>query len=190
MTIIGLGNPGSEYRNTRHNAGMMFLAQWAQQHRKRFRRTADHRVCRIPFDGQELLLVKPIAWMNQSGVVVARLVKKYGEPFIIVSDDTALPLGKLRLRSRGSDGGHKGLRSIIEDLRTEDFMRLRIGIGPPHGDPVQYVLSRFSGQESDLLKTIFTAGIRGVEITIREGFPAGQNFLNGINLTEKKNDIS
>jgi PTH1 family peptidyl-tRNA hydrolase len=186
MIIFGLGNPGLQYRNTKHNVGHIFLNLLARHFHRRFIRRNDHYTCFLSVRGSALTLVKPVSWMNQSGAVTARLAAKYMQEILVVVDDIALPLGRIRLRTRGSDGGHKGLRSVAEHLKTDDFARLRIGIGTPDRDPAEYVLSRFSRAEMVLVRKTIEAGIKGIEIAVKDGFEKAQNYINGIDLTEKE----
>ncbi len=185
MILFGLGNPGLQYRNTRHNVGHIFLNLLAKHFHKRFIRRSDHYICLLNIRGSVLTLIKPISWMNQSGVVTAKLTAKHKQEILVVVDDIALPLGRMRLRTRGSDGGHKGLRSIAEHLKTDDFARLRIGVGEPEIDPADYVLSRFSRAEMSLVKKTIDESIKGIEIAVKDGFEKAQNYINAVNLTDK-----
>jgi PTH1 family peptidyl-tRNA hydrolase len=182
MIIFGLGNPGLQYRNTRHNVGHIFLNLLAKHFHKRFIRRNDHYACSLNVKGSALTLIKPISWMNLSGVVIVKLTTKYKDEILVVVDDIALPLGRMRLRARGSDGGHKGLRSIAEHLKTDDFARLRIGVGEPDIDPADYVLSRFSRAEMSLVKKVIDESIKGIEIAVKDGFEKAQNYINGIKI--------
>ncbi|HVG38823.1 MAG TPA: aminoacyl-tRNA hydrolase, partial [Pyrinomonadaceae bacterium] len=136
--IVGLGNPGSEYEWTRHNLGFMLIGRLARAAGAGEPKRSECRalVGRAEIEGRDVELVKPQTYMNLSGESVACLVKKRELPvanaLIVISDDLALPFGRLRLRTRGSSGGQKGLGSIIQALRTDEFIRLRIGIQPEH----------------------------------------------------------
>ena len=180
MIFFGLGNPGREYRATRHNAGYLFLERLAKQHNRRFSTKQGYKKARVIIAQKEILLIKPQCWMNQSGSIVARIVHECDTDFIVVVDDINLPLGRIRLRPRGSDGGHKGLRSIIEALGYDDFPRLRLGVGCPQEDAVSYVLTSFTKDERRCLDKVITLGLRGVEILMRESLASAQNFINGI----------
>jgi PTH1 family peptidyl-tRNA hydrolase len=120
--------------------------------------------------------------MNQSGVAVAHILGLYERPFLVVVDDVNLPLGRVRLRSKGRDGGHLGLRSITGNLGTENFPRLRIGVGRAGEDVAAYVLDSFTRQEKRLLNKIIDEGIRGVKMFIKEDFARAQNYINSINI--------
>ena len=134
---------------------------------------------------KEVHLIKPRVWMNQSGVAVASILDLYEKPFLVVVDDVNLPLGRMRLRSKGSDGGHLGLRSIIECLETACFPRLRIGIGRANEDVASYVLDAFSRQEKQLLERVIDEGIKGIKIMIRKDFVKAQNHINAVDFTTK-----
>jgi PTH1 family peptidyl-tRNA hydrolase len=156
--IIGLGNPGEEYSGTRHNVGFWVVSLLARRHNLRLNRHRyNARYGQGTLHGVPVLLAQPMTYMNRSGEAVRALLKAYRlspQQMLIVYDDLALPLGTLRLRPRGSSGGHNGVRSIIEAIGTEEFPRLRIGIGtPPEGiDPADYVLSPFEESEKSLMR--------------------------------------
>src|SRR5215212_5836986 len=146
--IVGLGNPGKDYERSRHNAGFLVLDRLAEKHAIRFnQKRANSVVARSRLDGVELVLAKPQTYMNLSGKAVQGLLMAHGlKPanLLVVYDDFDLPLGVLRLRERGSPGTHNGMRSIVSYLRTEEFPRLRLGIGSTDGIAARdYVLSGF-----------------------------------------------
>lgn len=161
QAIIGLGNPGPEYRDTRHNVGQRVVDGLARTLHGRFAREGGHLVARVRWRGEVVSLVKPQCFMNVSGPAVARLSPKLGlgpPDVIIVFDDLDLPLGKVRIRMKGSAGGHNGVRSLIEALGTSEFRRVKVGIGRPGRpgegrDPVvDHVLSPFYRDELDLVE--------------------------------------
>ena len=177
MLIVGLGNPGAEYEWTRHNLGFMLVERLAREAGREIKRAECRAlVGRAEIEGRTVELVKPQTYMNLSGESVACLVRKRegfqaARDLIVVSDDLALPFGAIRLRPRGSSGGQKGLKSIIAALRTEEFMRLRIGIQPEHpvGDVARYVLEKFpSGQRADVEK-ILDRSVDALRAVIRDG---------------------
>ncbi|MBN2120745.1 MAG: aminoacyl-tRNA hydrolase [Candidatus Omnitrophica bacterium] len=153
--IIGLGNPGTRYRNTRHNIGFMTLDGLAKMLKARF-----YKNIYLKADiakKEDLILVKPHTFMNLSGFTVRKTIDKFRlelSDFLVICDDLNLPLGKLRLRKSGSSGGHKGLSSIIESLQAEHFARLRIGIDRPPSeiDSSSFVLSKFLKEEQPCIK--------------------------------------
>lgn len=118
--------------------------------------------------------------MNVSGSAIAAMLDSEDRDILIVLDDINLPLGRMRLRPRGSDGGHLGLRSIIGALGTDDFPRLRIGVGQPSVDAAEYVLGRFSVDEKKVLKTVIDHGIKGIRMLVRDGLEKAQNYINSI----------
>ena len=182
--IIGLGNPGAKYHNTRHNLGFACVDQIA----KRWgispgERRAKAVVSRGQRAGQELVLAKPRTFMNGSGEGVSYLLDRFAvnlEDVLVIYDDMQLPLGRLRIRPSGSDGGHKGVRSIINSLRTEDFPRVRLGIGypPDREDPVDYVLGRFSKEDSIVVDRAVETVIDVAECWLEEGIDETMNRFN------------
>ncbi len=180
MIIFGLGNPGLKYRLTRHNAGHIFIDRFAKSRKKRYSRKDRYSIARCRLRGKEFLLIKPKCWMNECGFTIAMILSEVSREFLVVLDDIYLPLGRIRLRSKGSDGGHLGLRSIISALGRSDFPRLRIGIGSPEVDAVDYVLEKFNDDESRVLNEVLKHGIRGIGILAGEGFVKAQNYINSI----------
>ncbi len=157
--IVGLGNPGAAYERTRHNVGFDVLDEVCRRQQLRFRpRNGEYLFCESDVRGVRVLFVKPLTFMNNSGEAVADALQRFealkGETLIVV-DDFALPLGTLRIRTKGSDGGHNGLRSIIYTLQSDEFPRLRCGIGvatmPPKKNIAGFVLSPFADDERDVV---------------------------------------
>ena len=182
--IAGLGNPGAEYQQTPHNLGFMAVDLLAREcglelaHREAQALTASARL-----EGLEVLLAKPQTYMNLSGMAVARLLEKYGlevSDLIVLVDDAALPLGSLRIRLRGSAGGHNGLKSIIGALNSNEFVRVRMGVGPeePIGDMVSYVLGRFHRSDRETVSEMLGQACEAVHVILREG---SQNAMNRFN---------
>jgi PTH1 family peptidyl-tRNA hydrolase len=120
--------------------------------------------------------------MNQCGSTLYNILGEEKSKFMVVVDDINLPLGKIRLRSKGSDGGHLGLRSIIDTLQTDNFPRLRIGIGQPQTDAADYVLSRFNAAERRILIKVMSEGVKGIRMLVSEGFMKAQNYINSIHI--------
>jgi PTH1 family peptidyl-tRNA hydrolase len=185
MIIFGLGNPGLRYRATRHNAGAVFLKAFAKQKNVRFRKYQGFRTAKLKIAGYNITLVKLQCFMNNSGGAVAYVLGKKPDDFLIILDDINLPLGKLRLRKSGSDGGHLGLRSIVNTMDSSSFPRLRIGVGRSGEDVARYVLSPFSRAERKLLRRVIDEGIKGMETMFRDGFAKAQNDINAIDLEIK-----
>ena len=130
----------------------------------------------------QVILIKTKCWMNQCGYIIRDILGEKKCDFMIVLDDINLPLGKIRLRSKGSDGGHLGLRSIIDMLETSNFPRLRIGIGRPQMDAADYVLKRFNAAEHRILSKVMGESIRGLRILISDGFVKAQNYINAVHI--------
>src|SRR5215467_12509130 len=155
--IVGLGNPGADYELTRHNLGFMLVDRLAAEADAKVRRNECRSLVGATLiENERTVLAKPQTFMNVSGEAVSCLTKKYelsADSLIVISDDLALPFGTIRLRQRGSAGGHNGLKSIIASLGTNEFMRLRIGIQPEHplSDSKKFVLSEFSRAEKRAL---------------------------------------
>jgi peptidyl-tRNA hydrolase, PTH1 family len=187
--VVGLGNPGSQYAGTRHNVGWLVLdrlaerAGWSGRGRQRDSST----VLQGRHRGLDLTLVKPLTWMNESGLAVRKVLAREHAPLgdvLIVADDFALPFGKLRFRESGSHGGHNGLRSIVEELGTEKFSRLRVGIGDPVRNARDHVLSRFEPDEVQRLDELLDAATDAVEAWARDGTSKAANRFNTFQLRE------
>ncbi|UCD05258.1 MAG: aminoacyl-tRNA hydrolase [candidate division WOR-3 bacterium] len=184
MIIFGLGNPGLKYRRTRHNAGYLFLEELARASKKRFTNRQLYRQATLRIGKKHVRLIKPNCWMNQCGIVIHGMLQGEKQDFFVVLDDVNLPLGRMRLRGGGSDGGHLGLRSIIESLQTCDFPRLRIGIGQPSIDTEEYVLKRFTSEEMRILNRVMIHGMRGIRVLFKQGFVKAQNYINSFNIED------
>jgi len=188
--IVGLGNPGKTYARNRHNVGFQCLNYFARLHSIRFdRRQCQARVGMGEVGAEKLLLAKPGTFVNLSGKSVACLVHKYDIPLgdlFVIYDDLDLPLGKIRLRQSGSSGGHKGMSSIISALGSEDFPRIRVGIGRPQmeeqsiseGAVVNYVLSDFSPQETATIKPVIARVAEAIDCFLTQGLTAAMNKFN------------
>ena len=183
--VVGLGNPGSEYDGTRHNVGFMVIDRLlAAFPAGRFeeKHVAESRVFTGNFRGRSLILQKPLTFMNLSGNAVAPLARKLGiapEAILVISDDLDLPLGRLRLRAGGADGGHNGLKSIIAELGSASFKRLRVGIGRPKpGETVDYVLSKFEGGDAETVEAVLAASADAVRAVLTGGMSRAMNKFN------------
>ena len=184
--VVGLGNPGEKYENTRHNVGFLTVDELAERARVPVQKLKHRALTNtLEVGGVKVLLMKPVTYMNLSGEAVgeaARFYKIPPERVLVISDDVSLPLGKLRIRKGGSAGGHNGLKSIIQHLGTDQFPRIKVGVGQkphPDYDMADWVLSKFAGED---LKTI-TEAIRkaadAVECLIQEGPDKAMNRFNG-----------
>lgn len=180
--IIGLGNPGRDYERSRHNLGFHVLDELARRHHGRITdRAARSLTGRIRVHDQELVLAKPQTWMNLSGQAVKALLTKYRVPLertLVVHDDLDLPFGRLRIRTGGSSAGNHGLDSVIESLGTRAFPRVRVGIGRPVGDGVDYVLSPFTDDERARLPQIIGRAADAVEFAVQHGLDRAMTEFN------------
>lgn len=180
--VVGLGNPGRRYRGTRHNVGWEVIDLLARRFGIPVEEEEEEAlVGRGTVAGCAVLLAKPLTYMNQSGRAVQGLVRRYGlapQDLLVVYDDVDLPVGAIRIRPRGSAGGHHGMASIIEALRTQEIPRVRIGIGRPRGDTAEYVLSRFSPDEQPVVAEAVERAADAVETILREGLEAAQGRFN------------
>lgn len=167
--IAGLGNPGGQYAENRHNVGFLLLDSLAEDLKLNFRPKFQGLVAETQISGEKVYLLKPQTFMNLSGRSIRELVQFYKlrpEDILVVYDDMDLPLGRLRLRTSGSAGGHNGIKSMLAELGTEDFWRLKIGIGrPPAGwDSARYVLSAFAKEELPTLDGVLERGIQAASL--------------------------
>ena len=182
--IAGLGNPGPEYADNRHNVGFRCLDRLAERHGLAFRRQQKRaRVASGTVGGRRVLLAQPQTFMNRSGESVARLARFYKvslDQLLVVYDDLDLPPGTIRLRPSGGSGGHRGVRSIIHRLGRQDFPRLRIGIGRPPGrmDPADYVLQDVSGDEAILFDRVLDRAVDAIETWLDEGIEGAMDEHN------------
>ena len=182
--IAGLGNPGHEYFRTPHNLGFMAIDRLASECGLELaHHEAQALTARARMDGSEVLLAKPQTYMNLSGMAVARLVEKYGlevGDLIVLVDDVDLPLGSLRIRPRGSAGGHKGMKSVIGALDSGDFVRVRMGVKPdqPIEDMVSYVLGRFREADLETVAEMLDQACEAVHVILREGSQKAMNRFN------------
>jgi len=185
--VVGLGNPGGQYGETRHNIGWMVLDRMADRAGRsgRGRQRDASEVLELRWKGMDLVLAKPLTFMNDSGVAVRKLMARNHVPMtdmLVIADDFALPFGKLRFREAGSHGGHNGLRSIIDELGSEKFSRLRVGIGEPGRGAIDHVLSRFAPDERSCLPILLDACAEAVEAWAREGTSKAANRFNAFDL--------
>ena len=181
--VAGLGNIGAEYASTRHNVGFMVLDAWAQASNAAFSTQRYGDIAEISFKGRKFTLLKPSTYMNLSGDAVRYWMNKLHLPvenLIVVCDDLNLPLGTVRLRGRGSDGGHNGLKDIIALLETDQFARIRIGIGNDfaRGGQVDYVIGPFSQAEKEAVTPVFDRVISGIKDIATIGLQRAMNNLN------------
>ena len=181
--LVGLGNPGAKYASTRHNMGFLALDGLADREGFRFNKlrfrawTAQWKV-----GDQQVLVMKPQTYMNLSGESVGEAARFYKIPadhIIVISDDISLPLGKLRVRGSGSAGGHNGLKNIIAHLGTDAFPRVKVGVGAPEHDIVDWVIGPFTANERKVIDGVLDRALGAAECIITDGVSAAQNRYNG-----------
>jgi peptidyl-tRNA hydrolase, PTH1 family len=184
--IVGLGNPGREYRYTRHNIGFMVIDKLAADLGIKLTKVqAKAIIGLVPFQGVKIILAKPQTYMNLSGQAVTSLMHFYKVPmeqFIVIHDDIDLPVSTIRIRPGGGSAGQKGLGSIIERLGTQSFARMRIGIGRPPGrmEAPDYVLQDFDKSEQPLMERVIAEASEAARTFISEGLDAVMNKYNGL----------
>ncbi len=182
--IVGLGNPGLEYAKTRHNLGFMLVDLLASQAQTQIKRVECRSLIgRAVIDSQTVELAKPQTFMNLSGQAVSCLLVKETrsiEKLIVISDDLALPFGSIRIRRAGSHGGQNGLRSIIDCLKIQEFIRLRIGIQPEHPivDASRFVLENFAKGDAEMLEKVLDESADAVRAIINDGVDAAMGKFN------------
>jgi PTH1 family peptidyl-tRNA hydrolase len=182
--IVGLGNPGLRYEKTRHNLGFMLVDWLAREFQTQIKREECRALFgRVEIENRKAELVKPQTFMNLSGEAINCLLKKAtrsAEKLIVISDDLALPLGTIRLRAKGSAGGHNGLKSIIACLRTEEFVRLRIGIQPEHQlrDTKDFVLENFSKTDFQTVEKVLEESAEAIRYILSEGIEKAMAKFN------------
>ncbi len=184
LLVVGLGNPGDEYRGSRHNVGAEVVELLAKRHGGRLRKRKERAlVDEITIDGKRVALAVPVTYVNDSGHAVGALVRRFGvapEQLVVVHDELDLPVGELRVKSGGGLAGHNGLRSIVAHLHTQDFQRVRIGVGKPVSKErgADHVLNRFGKRERADIDVTIEQGANAVESIVREGVDAAMNRFN------------
>ena len=184
--IVGLGNPGEKYENTRHNVGFQVADELAQRQNAPIQKLRFKALTNLlTIAGEKVLVMKPVTYMNLSGEAVRPAADFYKIPpdhVVVISDDTALPVGRLRIRKGGSAGGHNGLKSIIQHLGSDQFPRLKIGVGEkphPDYDMADWVLGKFTGQDAKTMDAAIVRAADGVECILKEGAERAMNRFNG-----------
>lgn len=183
VLLLGLGNPGRGYAMSRHNAGRQVVELLTRRHSLEWqRRGRQAALAQGRIAGRTVAVARLNVYMNESGRPAAALLRELRlQPaqMLAVHDDLDLPLGRLRLRPRGSAGGHRGVQSLIDELGTEEFPRLRVGIGrPPGGDAVEYVLSSFSPEEEEVMAAARQRGVEAVELFLTRGIERAMEEVN------------
>ncbi len=189
--IVGLGNPGRNYVNNRHNAGFKCVDLFAREHGISLtQRRALSKLGTGEVANTRIVVAKPQTFMNLSGEAVSALVRRYkvsSKDILVIYDDLDLPLGKIRIREKGSSGGHNGLKSVISHLGTQDFHRIRVGIAPAEGsdsistskvDAIEHVLSDFTEEEKTVMREVYVKVAAAIECVLIEGIAAAMNKYN------------
>jgi len=181
--IVGLGNPGNLYENTRHNVGFWVIDKIAEKLNVKVDKKVGKALVQTSFwDGKKVLLVKPQTYMNLSGEAVLELLNYYQdqiEDLLVVHDDLDLPPGQLRFKKGGGTGGHNGLKSIVQCLNSQDFDRLKIGIGrPQHPNVKDFVLTAFSKEEKAEIDLKIERAVEGIKVWLSEGIEKAMNGFN------------
>lgn len=188
--VLGLGNPGPRYARTRHNAGFMVIERFAGEIGARFRSEAD--VADLApgrSGGEDVVVARPTTWMNRSGIAASLLARRYDAgpgDFILVYDDVALPLGRLRLRAGGSSGGHRGAQSVIDLLNSEQIPRLRLGVLGERGeaDLADYVLEEFELSERPVLEEMINRAVGALALALERGVGYAASRYNAVEQTD------
>ena len=192
LIIAGLGNPGKEYENTRHNAGFMVMDALAEKIGADISEKKHKALCgKGVIGGEKVILMKPQTYMNSSGESIRAAADYYKvdpSEFIVIYDDISLVPGGIRIRKKGSAGGHNGIKNIIAHLGTQEFPRVRIGVGekPARMDLADYVLGHFPKEETETMTTAFKDGAAAVVDMMTEGVEAAMNHFNGAARGEKE----
>ena len=184
LLVVGLGNPGDEYRGSRHNLGAEVVELLAKRHGGRLRKRKERAlVDEVTIDGRRVALAIPLTYVNDSGHAVGALVRRFGvdpEQLVVVHDELDLPVAELMVKSGGGLAGHNGLRSIVAHLHTQDFQRVRIGVGKPVSKDrgADHVLNRFSKRERAEVDVTVEQAADAVETIVRDGVDAAMNRFN------------
>ena len=185
--IVGLGNPGREYGQHRHNIGFRCVNYFARKHGLEFnKRQSRSQIARGTVAGEGVMLAKPQTFMNLSGRAVAPLIQQLMIPLddmVVIYDDLDLPLGRIRIREKGSAGGHRGIQSIIDSLSSQDFPRIRVGLGRPpevrsEDEVAAYVLNEFTSNEQPLVTEAVTRVAEALEVLLSRGIAEAMNQFN------------
>lgn len=183
--VVGLGNPGGQYENTRHNAGFLTADELARRGRFAIQRLKFKALtAAVEISGQGVLVMKPTTYMNLSGEAVGEAARFYKIPpdhVLVISDDVSLPLGKLRIRTGGSAGGHNGLKSIIQHLGADQFPRVKVGVGEkphPDYDMADWVLGKFQGEDKKVMDETVKRAADAVECYLKDGPQKAMNRFN------------
>jgi PTH1 family peptidyl-tRNA hydrolase len=184
LLVVGLGNPGDEYRGSRHNVGAEVVELLAKRHGARLRRRKERALAdELTIEGNRVALAVPLTYVNDSGLAVGSLVRRFGvtpERLVVVHDELDLPVGELRVKSGGGLAGHNGLRSIVAHLHSPDFQRVRLGVGKPVSKErgADHVLNRFGKRDRADIDVTIEQAADAVETIVREGVDGAMNQFN------------
>ncbi len=180
--IVGLGNPGRRYAKTRHNVGFVVADNLAERYGIEFKEKELYRTGRGSMEGNQVILLEPLTFMNRSGLAVRDVMRRHGvlpENLIVVHDDIDMETGKLKIRKKGSSGGHKGIESVIGSTGTTEFIRVKIGVGREEGVAAEdYVLGKFRKEEVQLIKEAVGRASDAVAVILKEGVDRAMNTFN------------
>jgi PTH1 family peptidyl-tRNA hydrolase len=184
--IAGLGNPGSKYSATRHNIGFRVIERLSEQYNITLEERDVYMIGRGAIEGVNVILLKPLTFMNRSGLAVKKILKKANiyadnlmDRLIVVHDDLDIDTGVIKIRRGGSSGGHRGIESIIQELGTKDFVRVKVGIGRDKTIPVEeYVLQNFKSSEKNLVKDVIIHAVHAITAVVTEGIDKAMNKYN------------
>ncbi|MGN9133953.1 aminoacyl-tRNA hydrolase [Clostridium sp. HCP1S3_B4] len=190
ILIVGLGNPGQEYRNTRHNIGFNCVNCIAEKYnisinREKFKGEYGEGIIK----GEKVMILRPLTFMNLSGESVKAVMDFYklsNKDIIVIYDDISLPIGRLRIREKGSAGGHNGIKNIILNLGNDEFSRIKVGVGQPKGDLVSHVLGKFPKEEFEILDDVLDTVVSATETIIESGTKDAMNKFNGFISSKSK----
>ncbi|MFW6195375.1 MAG: aminoacyl-tRNA hydrolase [Chloroflexota bacterium] len=184
LIVVGLGNPGPKYRGTRHNVGFLCVDELARRSGATLsNKVRDAEIAETEIAGERAALVKPLTYVNRSGQVARAILRKFNvgpDRLLVVVDDMDLPVGRVRLKLKGGAGGHNGLKSITEQIGSNEYARLRIGIGRPEPgvDPIEHVLGRFRPEEKEAIGAGIQRAADAVESVQTDGFERAMNYHN------------
>lgn len=184
ILIVGLGNPGRKFSQTRHNVGFMVVDKLAYKYDLKFDELGEYMISKGKIKDKEIILMKPLTYMNLSGRAVReiadeRILKSLPNSLIVIHDDIDLPVGRIKIKKNGSSGGHKGVQSIISHLGTKDFIRVKIGIGKEEEIEVSdYVLSPFSKEQKTIIKQKILHAVESIVTILTEGIERAMNIYN------------
>jgi len=181
--IVGLGNPGPEYRGTRHNVGFAVVDELSKEHGIKIAKSKNRAMFgQGSIGGHGILLIKPLTFMNLSGQAVAPFARQHGikpDRILVIADDLDMVVGRVRLKPKGSAGGHNGHKSLIQSLGSSDYPRLKIGIGASKDNTIDHVLSRFKPDEQAKINEAVRLAAQGCEVAVTEGIERAMNAVNG-----------